>query len=46
MNIKGTIVEQGTTDAIFDNPQNQYTRSLIDAVPGLHIELGTGAELF
>ncbi|QPK79337.1 ABC transporter ATP-binding protein [Corynebacterium lizhenjunii] len=42
---KGKIVEQGTADAVFDNPQQPYTRNLIDSVPGLHIEIGTGANL-
>lgn len=32
---KGQIVEQGTAEEIFENPKNDYTRALIDAVPGL-----------
>ena len=39
---KGAVVEQGTTDEIFDNPSQEYTRNLINSVPGMHIELGTG----
>lgn len=39
---QGKVVEQGPADAIFDNPQEEYTRNLIDSVPGLHIELGRG----
>lgn len=31
---KGSIVEQGLPAQIFDAPQNEYTRRLIDAVPG------------
>lgn len=31
----GQIVEEGRTDAIFDNPQHAYTKSLIDAAPRL-----------
>ena len=30
----GQIVEQGETGAIFANPQDSYTRALLDAVPG------------
>lgn len=42
---KGAVVEQGTTDEIFDNPKQEYTRNLINSVPGMHIELGTGENL-
>lgn len=42
---KGAVVEQGTTDEIFDNPSQEYTRNLINSVPGMHIELGTGENL-
>ncbi|ALP50451.1 ABC transporter ATP-binding protein [Corynebacterium glutamicum] len=42
---KGRIVEKGHTDDIFNDPQQQYTRDLINAVPGLGIELGTGENL-
>ena len=42
---KGRIVEKGRTDDIFNDPQQHYTRDLIDAVPGLGIELGTGENL-
>lgn len=41
----GAVVEQGTADEIFDSPQEEYTRNLINSVPGLNIELGVGAEL-
>jgi ABC-type glutathione transport system ATPase component len=34
----GHIVEQGESRALFDNPQTEYTRELVDAVP--HIETG------
>ncbi|MDO5746561.1 MAG: ABC transporter ATP-binding protein [Actinomycetaceae bacterium] len=30
----GKVVEQGPADDIFDNPQQAYTRELIEAVPG------------
>ncbi|WP_288873297.1 ABC transporter ATP-binding protein [uncultured Corynebacterium sp.] len=39
---QGKVVEQGPADAIFADPQADYTRNLIDSVPGLHIELGRG----
>lgn len=39
---QGKVVEQGPADAIFADPQEEYTRNLIDSVPGLHIELGRG----
>ncbi|QCB27533.1 dipeptide ABC transporter ATP-binding protein [Corynebacterium endometrii] len=42
---KGKVVEAGTTDQIFDHPQQDYTRNLINSVPGLHIEIGTGSNL-
>ncbi|ANE04267.1 ABC transporter ATP-binding protein [Corynebacterium crudilactis] len=42
---KGRIIEKGRTDDIFNDPQQQYTRDLINAVPGLGIELGTGENL-
>jgi len=29
----GNIVEQGPTNDVFDNPQHDYTRALLDAVP-------------
>ncbi len=31
----GAIVEQGTRDEIFDNPKEEYTRSLLRAIPAL-----------
>ena len=39
---KGQAVEQGTADEIFDNAQQDYTRNLINSVPGMHLEIGTG----
>lgn len=37
---KGRIVEQGTADDVFDDPQTEYTRTLLDAIPGRTLELG------
>lgn len=31
---EGEIVEEGLTNQIFENPQNQYTKELIAAIPG------------
>lgn len=32
---QGKIVERGTVDAIFDTPQQEYTRRLLSAIPSL-----------
>jgi len=37
---KGRIVEAGTTDSIFAEPSKQYTRELLEAIPGAHFEFG------
>lgn len=37
---KGKIVEQGTVDEIFANPQEEYTDRLLKAIPGASITLG------
>ena len=34
----GHIVEYGTTDEIFDNPQHEYTKGLINSIPKLNAE--------
>ena len=38
---KGRIVEQATVDEVFANPREDYTRELLDAIPGAHIRLGS-----
>ncbi len=37
---QGRIVEQGTVDDIFTNPREDYTRRLLDAIPGASLPLG------
>ncbi|WP_407923104.1 dipeptide ABC transporter ATP-binding protein [Bifidobacterium xylocopae] len=36
----GRLVEHATTDEVFDHPQRQYTRDLLDAIPGGKLSLG------
>ncbi|GAB3268323.1 ABC transporter ATP-binding protein [Microbacterium lacusdiani] len=36
---KGRVVEQGTVDEIFANPQEAYTQRLLDAIPGASVNL-------
>ena len=36
---KGKLVEANTTDELFNNPVQDYTRELIEAVPGRNIQL-------
>ncbi|NLX26309.1 MAG: ABC transporter ATP-binding protein, partial [Lentisphaerae bacterium] len=35
---KGQIVEEGTTRQVLDDPQHEYTKALMAAVPRLHPE--------
>ena len=39
---RGRIVEQGTVDEIFANPAEEYTRRLLEAIPGASMTLGAG----
>lgn len=41
----GVIVEEGSRDAIFDNPQQDYTRKLLQAIPALFSTDNGGVEL-
>ncbi|RBP97285.1 diguanylate cyclase [Bifidobacterium aemilianum] len=36
----GRLVEHATTDEVFDHPKQQYTRDLLEAIPGGHLQLG------
>ena len=36
----GRIVEAASTDEVFGNPSMEYTKELLDAIPGAHIPLG------
>jgi peptide/nickel transport system ATP-binding protein len=38
----GRIVERGETDALFDNPEQEYTRRLIESIPGGTLPLYQG----
>ncbi|WP_394247714.1 dipeptide ABC transporter ATP-binding protein [Arthrobacter pityocampae] len=36
---KGRLVEQGTTDEVFDNPRTAYTQALLASIPGAGLVL-------
>ena len=37
---RGKIVEAATTDEVFDNPREQYTKELLEAIPGGNFVFG------
>ncbi len=37
---QGRIVERATVDEVFSNPQDEYTRDLLEAIPGRNVRLG------
>jgi peptide/nickel transport system ATP-binding protein len=37
---QGRIVEASTVDEVFDSPQTDYTRDLLNAIPGARLKLG------
>lgn len=37
---KGKIVEAASTDEVFENPREEYTKELLAAIPGAGIQLG------
>ena len=40
---QGQVVEAATTDEVFENPKEQYTRDLLEAIPGGRFEFGKSA---
>lgn len=41
----GRLVEDGAVEDVFGNPQNAYTRELLEAIPGKRYQLLTRAAL-
>ncbi|WP_243893831.1 dipeptide ABC transporter ATP-binding protein [Leucobacter tardus] len=36
----GEIIEQATTDEVFENPREEYTKNLLAAIPGASLNIG------
>jgi peptide/nickel transport system ATP-binding protein len=36
---KGRLVETGTTDEVFESPREDYTKALLNAIPGAKLML-------
>ncbi|QGQ19214.1 dipeptide ABC transporter ATP-binding protein [Cellulomonas sp. JZ18] len=39
----GRLVEEGTVEEVFERPRTDYTRALLDAIPGRDLDLGRTA---
>lgn len=37
---RGEIIEQATTDEVFENPREEYTQNLLAAIPGASLNIG------
>lgn len=40
---QGQVVEAATVDEVFENPKEQYTKDLLEAIPGANFEFGKSA---
>jgi len=40
----GILVESGSVEAVFEHPTEDYTRALLDAIPGKRLFLGDAVE--
>jgi peptide/nickel transport system ATP-binding protein len=42
---QGRLVEMASTDDVFENPQQEYTRALLEAIPGASIDFAAAGAL-